>query len=101
MTYKEIEEAGRRLSERQVNDQVRELARDPRFAAMAEWLRRNGEAWAQTVGSQGLAESHGKLAHAAGSLHAVEILRAQLCAIVERTQKRSGGEMSPGPRDEG
>jgi len=78
MTYEELSEAGRKLGEKRVYEQIRELARDPRFAAVAAWLDRNEAAWAATVSSQGMARDHGKLAHAAGSLHAVQVLRGQL-----------------------
>ena len=78
MTYDELSEAGRKLGERQVYDQIKELARDPRFAAVAAWLDRNEAAWAATAASQTMAKEHGKLAHAAGSLHAVQVLRGQL-----------------------
>jgi len=78
MTYDELSEAGRKLGERQVYDQIKELARDPRFAAVAAWLDRNEAAWAATAASQAMAKDHGKLAHAAGSLHAVQVLRGQL-----------------------
>jgi hypothetical protein len=96
MRYIELMEAARKLTPEQVNKQLAELARDPRFAAVVGWLEGNREAWVIEVTKQGRAESHGQIAHAAGSLHAVEILRGQLLQTLEKPKRKAAA----GPEEE-
>ena len=97
MRYIELMEAARKLSPDQVNKQLAELARDPRFAAVVGWLEGNREAWVIEVTKQSRAESHGQIAHAAGSLHAVEILRGQLLQTIEKPKRK----VLQNPEDDG
>ena len=83
MNSRELQRAADDLDPRLVDEQLRELARDPRFAAVLAWLDRNNAAWQASVSQQRLADSHGKLAHAAGSLYAVSLLKNQLAALLE------------------
>jgi hypothetical protein len=91
--YEELSDAGRALTTEQVEAQVRVLARDPRFAALVALLERNHAAWAQAVSDQRICESHGKLAHAAGSLRALEVLRGQIAALVNRPAREKRAPM--------
>jgi hypothetical protein len=88
MRFLEHAEAGRKLTAKQVDDQVRELARDPRFPALVALLERNERAWIHAVSNQKMADAHGKIAHAAGSLHALQILIAQVTTILDRPVRR-------------
>lgn len=87
MRYIELMEAARQLTPDQVNTQLRELARDPRFGAVVAWLEGNREAWVIEVTKQRRAENHGQLAHTAGSLHCIEVLRGQLLQVIEKPKK--------------
>ncbi len=97
MSYEELMEAGRRLTPKQVEGQLRELARDDRFAAVLAWLERNHRAWVASVSDQRLAKDHGALAHASGSLHALELLTAQLQTTLATSggKRQSLSEMGP------
>ena len=78
MTYAEMQQAGRKLKANVISAQLRQLALDPCFVAMVAWIDRNVDAWQQTFAGQQLAGKNGELAHAAGSLHTILLLRAQL-----------------------
>lgn len=78
MNAQELSEAGRRMSAKQVTEGLRLLAQDPRFVVVVAWLERNEAEWTRVVSSQSLAPDHGKLAHAAGSLHGIQVLLAQI-----------------------
>jgi hypothetical protein len=85
--FNEHAEAGRKLSAKQVDGQIRQLGRDPRFGAVVAWLQRNEEAWSAATSQQEMAANHGKLAHAGGSLYAVRLLQAQLITLLDRPEK--------------
>lgn len=82
MTYATLQDAGRALKPAELTANLRTLAADPRFAAVVALLDRNVESWQTAFASQQIAANHGQLAHAAGSLHAILLLRAQLAATV-------------------
>src|SRR5262245_39999528 len=69
------------LSDRDVNAGMRRLAQAQEFPALLAWLMRNESAWASAVSSQTLADKPGKLAHTAGSIHALKTLQGQLLEI--------------------
>jgi hypothetical protein len=92
MTYHDHETAGRTLTPAQVNAQLIELARDPRFAAVVAWLDRNHVSWSGTVSKQPLAGQHGQLAHAAGSLHALQVLQGQLMGLLAKPARKRAQE---------
>lgn len=87
MRYIELMEQARALAPEQINVQLRGLATDPRFAALVAWLEGNRESWVIEVTKQNRAGDHGQLAHAAGSLHAIEILRGQLMQAIEKPKR--------------
>ncbi len=62
----------------QLNDTLRALTMDERFAAVLAWLDRNRDAFVAAGSKQNLAGDHGKLAHAQGSVHAMNLLLAQI-----------------------
>ena len=92
MTYKEHVAAADKFTEGQIAGQIGELARDPRFSAIIGWMERNISSWGGAVSAQSLADSHGRLAHAAGSLHAIHVLRGQLINLVDVEQSQCGME---------
>jgi hypothetical protein len=94
MKYAELQEAGRRYTDRQMRVAIRDIAADPRFSALVIWLERNEQAWTESMALQALADSHGKLAHCSGSLHALFTLQRQLMAMVEAKEKK-GPAMEP------
>lgn len=84
----------RRLTEKQIAQSIRMISSEPRFDALVQLLDRNREAWAQAAADQKIADSHGKIAHAAGSLYAVNLILSQIENAVNRPEK-SGPTMEP------
>jgi hypothetical protein len=78
MTYSELQDQGRKLDVRALPGELRRLADDPHFSGLVAWLDRNLESWEESFTQQSLAGDHGKLAHAAGSVYALRVLRRQL-----------------------
>ncbi len=76
--YDELLEAAKAYRPGQVEAQMRVLARDDRFAAVVAWIAGNLDGFAAAASAQRLADSHGQLAHAAGSHHALRVLDGQL-----------------------
>lgn len=93
--YDELAEGARALGEPEIRATLRQLARDPRFAAVVAWLSRYQESWARTVSSQVLAADHGKLAHASGSLHALQLLQGSLRVLLEERKESALSRQSP------
>lgn len=81
--YDELLEAARRMPPKRVAPMLRTLARDERFVAVVAWLEANREGFHKAASAQALADSHGRMAHAAGSAHALEIVCGQLRAAAE------------------
>lgn len=88
MRYLELMEQARTLTAEQIAPQLRALATDVRFVALVAWLEGNRESWVIEVTKQNRAGDHGQLAHAAGSLHAIEVLRGQLMQAIEKPKRQ-------------
>lgn len=84
MKFADLQREATRLTAKQVPDNLRVLAQDPRFPALLAWLEGNRREWGRCVTSQAIAKDHGKLAHAAGSLYALDVLLAQLQTTLEK-----------------
>ncbi len=87
MKFADLKREADRLTAKQVPDNLRVLAQDPRFPALVAWLEGNRREWARCVTSQAIAKDHGKLAHAAGSLYALDVLVGQLQVVIEKPPK--------------
>ncbi len=87
MKFSDLKREAERLTPKQVPENLRVLAQDPRFPALVAWLEGNRREWARCVTSQAIAKDHGKLAHAAGSLYALEVLVGQLQTTVDKPAK--------------
>lgn len=74
-------------------EKLRCLSGDERFPAMVKFMSDAEKSWADAVAMQQLAHEHGKLAHAAGSLHSVQRLRTYLSSILRGRNETEG--MSP------
>lgn len=85
--YDEMVQKARRLSGQEIENLMRMLSRDERFGAVAAWIEANLEAFASASCQQGLAGDAGKLAHAAGSHHALRVLQGQLRKAVEPARR--------------
>jgi hypothetical protein len=74
-------------------EEIRQLAADDRFAAVVALVIQLQDDWDATASSQALAACHGKLAHAAGSKHAMNVLRGRLQILLsgERQDPAVGG----------
>jgi len=66
-----------------LEETLRGLMRDERFAAVAGWLERNREGFIKEFTKPAASENPGKLAHAAGSLHCINLLAAQLAHLAK------------------
>ena len=94
MTYAEHKTAGDELSPPGVDNILKVLGRDQRFCAVVAWLERNREAFINAGSRQELAGDYGKLAHAQGSVHAMNLLAAQLANLLAPA-KVTGGMTKP------
>ena len=79
----------------QIEAQLRSLLCTPQAPALVAWLERYNADWSQTMTSQKLAGDHGKLAHAAGSTYALQLLLASLRQVLEA----KGRKAEPRPED--
>jgi hypothetical protein len=84
MNYLEHLNRGRELPQEQLENDVQSLARDERFSAVVGWLDRNREKLIREWTKPGVCETAGpKLAHAAGAVHAIHLLTAQLATLLD------------------
>lgn len=93
--YQDLEIAGQELTQAEVFEAIRQLARDERFAAVVTWLKRSEAAWAMRVGATENAGDHGKLASMTGSMGALIRLQTQLSEILRKSRETP----SPSPAD--
>jgi hypothetical protein len=99
MTYLEHQWAGERLTGPDVEAMMRSLGNDSRFAAVVTWLERNRDDFVAAGSRQALAADYGKLAHGQGSVHAINVMAAQLAKLLGPTPI-SGGFPIPAPEDQ-
>lgn len=85
MTSAELYEAAWRMVRRpagsgakEMRDNIKGLAADPRFAAVLALVLRQREYFVATLGTEAMADHHGALAHCAGKIRALEIFEKQL-----------------------
>ncbi|MBK8001720.1 MAG: hypothetical protein IPK15_24205 [Verrucomicrobia bacterium] len=83
MSYAELKQAAQELNPAELDELLRSLSRDERFFAVVGWLERNREAFINAGSRQEIAGDYGKLAHAQGSVHAVNVLVAQMANVVQ------------------
>lgn len=91
--YAELIQTSRELSPKEARECVAQLARDPRFAGVLCLVLAQEQGWAAQVADPRLAGDPGKLAHAAGRLHGLQVLLGAIRAIVEPRPEES---VSPG-----
>ena len=91
MTYQEHQTAGKTLDKGKIRENLGSLGRDPRFAGVVAWLENNRDSFILHGSRQDLASDHGKLAHGQGSVHAINVLIAQLMDALDRSRKADGG----------
>jgi hypothetical protein len=96
--FDEMMEAGRRMSGPEIQENLKGLARDPRFAAVLAWVVNNREGFVVAGAEQKIAGDHGKLAHNAGSVHALNLELAQLAGLFKG--KARGGMEKPEDAEE-
>jgi len=90
MTYPELLAQGRALSDKALDEGMRSLMRDDRCACLAGWLDRNREAFVQKYSTPTACENGNRLAHAAGAIHAMSLLEAQLMHLLKVPPATSG-----------
>ena len=95
MNYDAHLEALRDLGPVEQTNLIQSLGNDDRFCAVVGWLERNREAFINEGSRQALASDHGKLAHAQGSVHAINVLRAQLAALLNPVPVQGGMGQPP------
>jgi hypothetical protein len=94
MTYAEHQAGAVDLSPPEVDNLLRALGRDDRFCAVVAWLERNREGFVNAGSRQDISGDHGRLAHAQGSVHAINTLAAQLANLLN-PQPVQGGMTKP------
>ncbi len=85
--YDELEARGRALDAKNRLAMLRGLAADERFVALVALLDDGIEEFSKAACSQSLSDSHGKLAHANGSVHGLRWLRSQMAAALSGKEK--------------
>lgn len=88
MTFDQMLDAGRAMTPQQVEETVRQLARDERLVAILSVIDRDRHSMAVATAKQEMARDHGKLAHSAGSLYAFQLLLDQFRNLIEPPLKR-------------
>jgi len=83
MTYADHLARARTLTPKAALEELRQLGNDRRFAAVVHLVEQHREAWAKAVADQKLAANHGNLAHAAGSLLALQRIETDLTARLQ------------------
>lgn len=95
MNYAEHQRAALDLKPRDVDAQLKSLGRDQRFSAVVAWIERNRDNFVNAGSRQAIADSHGSLAHSQGSVHALNVLAAQLAKLLKPPVR--SGEPEPEP----
>lgn len=84
MNYQDHLMRGRELPQDKLENDLQSLARDERFSAVVGWLDRNREKLIREWTKPAVCDSAGpKLAHAAGAVHGIHLLTAQLATLLE------------------
>lgn len=91
MTYPDHLTRARTLNAKAALEELRQLGNDRRFAAVVYLLEQHRESWAKAVADQKLAASHGNLAHAAGSLLALQRIESDLTSRLQGKGKAGAG----------
>ncbi len=81
--FDELLAQGRALAGEEQAEHLRELAMHRGFPALLALVRGQWEGFARAASSQKLAAHKGCLEHCAGSMHGLEMLEAQLRALVK------------------
>lgn len=93
MTFPELMERGRKLTQEQLQIELKALTLDQRFAAVLAVLDMNREAMIRALSDQSIAGEPGKQSHAAGSVHAFTLVLAQLANVM--LPPTTGGMIEP------
>lgn len=97
MTYAELLTKARAMSDEERDANLLSLMTgDARFIAVVAFLESNHKAFSIAGSQQKLARDHGVLAHAQGSVHALNMLQGQLRELLNPTPRRG-----PAPPPEG
>jgi hypothetical protein len=93
MTFEKLKAAGVAMSEKEIEDTFRSLVNDQRFAAVVAVILNHREQYVNGGTIQQLANSHGSLAHNAGSVHALNVLLGKIQQVSNPPKKR--GQAAP------
>lgn len=93
MTYKKLLEAGRAMDEKQIEDSLKGLVNDPRFAAVVAAIDVIKEQTANASCQDRYAGEHGTLEHAAGVRFGLIVLESRIKQITDPPKRR--GERKP------
>lgn len=93
MKYDELLTAGRGMSAKMVEDSIRGLARDPRFAAVVALLENAKQEISDASCDVKFAAEHGLLAHGSGGRFAIWMVQGKLKKALEPARKN--GEQKP------
>jgi hypothetical protein len=88
MKFEELLEAGRKMSEKDIEANIVSLAADPRFAALLGFMERRKSVFTRSVTAPSRADNHGGLAHVAGGLFEILNVLDSLKGIIEPAKAR-------------
>jgi len=88
MTFEKLKAAGAEMSEKQIEDTFRSMVNDQRFAAVVGVILNHREQFVNGGAIQAIADSHGKLAHNAGSVYALNVLLGKIQQVCNPPKKR-------------
>lgn len=94
MKFQTLEAKARGMSEREIDDSLRSLSADPRFAAVVAIVLRHKEQFVDGGSVQALAGNHGALAHTSGSVYALNCLLGAIKQVCQPPKKR-GAQAPP------
>jgi hypothetical protein len=98
MKFEKLMEVGRGMEEAEIAANLQSLASEPRFAAVVALIHNHREQYVDGGCVQALADSHGKLAHNAGSVYALNVLLGRIRQVCNPPKRR--GQQPPEKAEE-
>lgn len=83
MSFSDLLNDGRRKPQAEIETDLLGLMADARFPSVLGWLDRNRDAFMSEVSKQALTGNPTAQSHAAGSVHAIQMLLAQLANLLK------------------
>ena len=88
MTYAKLQQLDNNMGQEEMHDSLVSLVNDPRFAAVVKLLESHREQFVSATSQQALAAHHGALAHAGGSIYALDTFAGVVKQLCEPPKRR-------------